>query len=913
MPAGKPTRPKEERAVDEFLVAVSNAPAAFFIEGEPGIGKTTLWSAAQQAARARGFLVLAARATAAESVQAYTTLAELLTGIEPATWSDLPAPQRAALDQILSRTRLPGAATDQRAVAAAFLSVVEGLAETRPVLLAVDDVQWLDPSSVHVLAYTARRLSRPVGFLGSVRTEGGGDTAGWFQLHRPDAVYRITLRPLSARALQTVVTQHLGGGISRAKMERIYQISGGNPFYAIELARVFDDSAEKLLPSSLADLVQARLEGLEPDVLDPLLAAACVAVPTVEVVGAAAVADHDRVVELLEVAEHHGIIVIEGNRIRFTHPLLATGVYTKASPQRRRQMHRRLADIVDESELRARHLALATTSGDAETLLPLDDAATTAHARGAPAAAAELLELAIALGGDTPERRIRLASHYFDGGEPGRARTLLETTIAGMPPGQARAEALYMLAVVRFMDDGYLDAVQLIQSALDEDAPGGPPEVAMLTTLSYGLYMSGEPEAAERRAEEAVSRAERLGVPGLLSQALGARATIRFFCGGGIDEPSMQTALRLEDHDTFTPVMLRPSVEHSLMLACTGELDAAYDLMREVEQRCVDKGEEGELVFVDFYVALTRIWRGDFAAAKRVAEDVTELARQLGGGFPAMLSLVLQAWLAVYDGSEDVARLALADAIDASKRSGTAWHEDWSLTALGLLEVSLGNYGAALNALEPLLSRHAPDSTEINAAAYLPDAVEALVEQGRLAEAEPLTQALERNGRRLDRAWMLAVGARCRAMVLAAQGELTGAVTAAQQAMEHHDGLAMPFERARTQLLLGRLQRRHRMKGATTTLRAALAAFEQLGTPLWAGRARALLAGDDATEDALGGLSDAERRVAELAASGMTNRDVSEALFISAKTVEATLARVYRKLGIRSRAELGRTMGKPGT
>jgi DNA-binding CsgD family transcriptional regulator len=193
----------------------------------------------------------------------------------------------------------------------------------------------------------------------------------------------------------------------------------------------------------------------------------------------------------------------------------------------------------------------------------------------------------------------------------------------------------------------------------------------------------------------------------------------------------------------------------------------------------------------------------------------------------------------------------------------------------------------------------------------MPDAVEALIQLGRVDEAEPLVDALERNGRRLDRAWMLAVGARCSAMVLAARGDIDAAVLAAQRAMVEHDRLPMPFERARTQLFLGQLQRRQRKKDApVAALRGALAVFEELDAPLWANRARAELARADAGQQAPDGLTAAEQRVAELAASGMTNRDVASELFISPKTVEATLARVYRKLGIRSRAQLGRRMGK---
>jgi DNA-binding CsgD family transcriptional regulator len=281
-----------------------------------------------------------------------------------------------------------------------------------------------------------------------------------------------------------------------------------------------------------------------------------------------------------------------------------------------------------------------------------------------------------------------------------------------------------------------------------------------------------------------------------------------------------------------------------------------------------------------------------------------------------MLGLVLRAWLAVFGGRENDARPLVADAIDASKRSGTSWHDDWSLTALGFLETSLGNYAAALNALEPLLSRYrrSPNPTELFAASFLPDAVEALTGLDRTAEAEPLVDALERNGSRLGRAWMLAVGARCRAMVLAATGDVEGAVKSARRALIEHDRLPMPFERARTQLLLGQLLRRHGSEAASV-LRDALTTFEQLGTTLWASRVRAELAGATPrvharTPDAL---TPAEQRVAELAAVGMTNRDVAAKLFISAKTVEATLARVYRKLNIRSRAELGQRFGDTAT
>ncbi|MGY4649068.1 DNA-binding CsgD family transcriptional regulator [Mycobacterium sp. URHB0021] len=909
MVAGIASRPAEEAAVAEFLDSAAGAPAALVIEGEPGIGKTTLWLSSLERARGRGFQVLSARVATAESVCAYASLADLLAGVLPAVWAALPDPQRIAVDRVVSREDAVTPATDQRAVAAAFLSVIDHLSDDAPVLVAIDDLQWLDPSSAYVIAYAARRLSGPVGFLAAVRTDSdSGDVASWLQLPRPEAVHRIELRPLTSRALHTVVSENLGRPVPRVTMTRIHEASGGNPFYAIELARALEEGAVELLPHTLADLVRARIGSLDPAIHDALLAAACLATPTVEVVGRAIAMDNDHLVEVLEAAERKGIIAIEGHRIRFTHPLLASGVYTEASSTQRRVMHGRLAEVIDESELRARHLALSAATGDQDALRALDAAAASADARGAPAAAAELLELAIALGGDTVERRIRLAAHCFDAGDPGRARALLERAIAGMKPGPPRAHARHTLAIVRFIDDGYPETVQLLMRALDEDDPDPALRTRMLVALSHALFNIGKPEAARDRAEEAVAQADRLGDRGLVSQALGVRAMLHFLRGDGIDEPGLARALELEDHESFTPTALKPSVECALILGWTGELDKSYEQMRAIQQRCIEKGEEGELIFIDFHVVVNRIWRGDFGEAKRVAAASMELAGQLGGEFPVMLSRIIRAWLAAFGESEDDARAAIADAIDASKRNGSTWLEEWSLTALGFLETSLGNHEAALNTLEPLLVRHAsmPNSTEIFAASFVPDAVEALTALGRVDEAAYLADTMESNGRRLGRAWMLAVGARCHSMALAAGGDTDAALAAAHRAMAEHDRVPMPFERARTQLFLGQLTDRRQTEDPAAALRAALTTFERLGTPLWADRARAELTRTEAARRRPAGLSTAEQRVAELAATGMTNRDVAAALYISPKTVEATLARVYRKLGIKSRGELGR-------
>lgn len=915
MPKQFASRTSDAAAVAEFLSSARQGTSALVIQGEAGIGKTTLWLDSCEQARERGFAVLSARAAAVESVLAYGSLADLLGGVDAAGWADLPDPQRLAVDRILLRASADGPATDQRAVAAGFLSVVEGLAEEAPVLVAIDDLQWLDPSSVRALAFAARRLSGPVGVLCTVRTDSdSGDAASWLQLPKPDAIRRIVLGPLSVGDLHTAVSERLGRSLSRPAMMRLYQVSGGNPFYAIELARSMDGemvSSDGSLPGTLADLVRARVGSLDPDVQSALLATACLAAPTVELVAGAANVDAEHVARLLEEAEAKGIVGIEGNRPRFAHPLLARGVYTDAPLAQRRAMHRRCAELVGQPELAARHLALAATTADPVTLRSLDAAAETARMRGAPAAAAELLELAVGLGGDTPQRRIRWASHHFDAGEPERARALLEDTIDGLDPGPIRAEALNMLALVCILNDSFLEAAGLLESALSDVGDELALRAQILVSLSFALVNAGELDTALVRVEDAVTNAERLGQPHPLSQALSMRIMLRFMRGDGLDEPSLQRALELQDRQADISTAFSPRVQQALLLAWTGQLDQAHEEMLSIRRRCIEQGEESELTFIAFHTVLIEIWRGNFSDATLLAEDALERARQLNGDLPLCVALTVRAAVAAYAGEEHEARRDISDALAASQRCGSYRLAEWPVTVLGFLDVSLGNYPAALTTLEPLLAHleAAPNGTEIIAATFVPDVVEALIHLGRPAEAEPLIEMLERNGRRLDRAWMLAVGARCRAMLLAARGDLGAAAAAAELAMVEHDRLPMPFERARTQLLLGQLQRRQRHKAAaSTTLREALAVFEALDTPLWADRVRAELARGMSGRRRGERLTPSEQRVAEMAASGMTNRDIAAELFISPKTVEVNLSRIYRKLNIHSRIELYRQL-----
>jgi DNA-binding CsgD family transcriptional regulator len=905
------SRRAQEQAVVDFLGAVPEAPCALVIEGDPGIGKTTLWLEAVDRAREHGFVVLASRAVEAESVLAYAALADLLRHVDESIWADLPAPQQQSLDAALLRHRDQAAPSDARAVAAAFVSVLDRLATQAqgPVLVAIDDVQWIDVSSANVVGFAARRLPRGVGFICTTRS---AEVAARVQLAHPDAVRRIRLQPLTVGELHQVLTLRLGTPVARPALQRIHQISGGNPFFGLELARELDTDTgpgSLRLPGSLNELVSSRIRRVSAGAQEVLLAIASLPDPTIRVLAEATDSSAERVLEVLGEAETQAVVAVDGNRVSFTHPVLAHGVYSEASPRRRRAMHRRLAELVFEPELRARHLALSDATGEPETIKALDAAAEIAQARGAPAAAAELLQLAISLGADDPARRILCATHYFAASDPGRARQLLQAVVDDLPAGPLRAEALYQLALVRFYDDGFAEAAELLESGLPDCGADDALRVRMLIMLSYALFNAAQPERALDHVQQAVTEAERLGISSLLSPALGMREILGFLSGRGFEEATLQRAVDLEDDDLPVPLAFVPSVQMALLRAWTGALDPARRTLAAAGRRCIALGQEGEFVFVAFSLALVDIWRGDFASVATAADETVERAAQLGGDFPMFIALTLRGAAAAYTGRIHDARSDLDDAVAVAQRCGSMRMGEWPVTLRAFLEVSCGNYQAALDAVAPLLpmAQAFPDATEIIAASYLPEAVEAMIGVGQLDDAEPLIDTLERNGRRLDRAWMLSAALRCRAILLAARGDLTAATGMAELAMTEHERLPMPFERARTQLLLGQLQRRQRQREAgAATLREALQTFDDLGTQQWAERAKTELARGMSGRHRSEGLSPSERRVAELAVSGMTNRDIAAALFVSPKTVEVNLSRVYRKLKIRSRMELYR-------
>lgn len=907
----------EAHAVSEFLAYAEESPAGLVIEGEAGIGKTTLVLDAIDRAAERGFRVLSARGAPAEVTYAYAALADLLSGVDIGQVTSLPELQRTALERARSGVASGGGpATDERLVATALLSVLGHFSATAPVLVAIDDAQWLDASSRAVIAYTARRLRGRAGIVASFRVEEqiSTDSRLWLDLPRPEMTKRMRMTPLSLGGVHALIVARLGRTLPRPTVVRIYEISGGNPLFALELAAsaAVDTSLSLAeLPDSLAMQVRRRIGDVDGDVATVLLAAACAATPTVELVGSVTEQPASRVVELLESVESLNIVAIEGNRVRFTHPLFASGVYADAAASLRRAMHRKLAAQAEQPEVKARHLALAATTGDSATLSALDAAAEATSSQGAPAAAAELIELALGLGGHSPERLVRAGELCFRAGSFVAAREHLQSALADAPPGMVRCLALMWLGAVKAYDDDMAGAVEAMKEAADEAGEIAPLRLLCLLRLGLALAMADRWGEAIDCGELAVELADQVGVPGLRSQALSVLAVGKFVWGLGVDRAALATAVELEDPYGGATTYFQARAAEAVISAYSGDLERAATQMRAVQQRMQDHGTEVDLMWAANRVAAIAVWSGRYADAAEAARDAVQRCEQMGGRLSLATAWTTQAIVAAYVGRESEAREKASIAIDTAHQIGARELLKAPTAILGFLEVSLGNYTAALTVLQPLLEAfHPTHGVEIEGGAYLPDAIEALTATGRIDDAEPLVDALECAGTARDRPWMLAIGARGRGHLLAARGDLEAAERAVQQALIHHERLPMPFETARTQLLLGQLQRRRRHKqAASATLVQALDVFDSIGAPLWARRARAELTRLAATPVPGIGLTPAEERIARRAAAGLSNKEIAAELFLAPKTIEMNLSSVYRKLGIRSRAQLHSRLG----
>jgi DNA-binding CsgD family transcriptional regulator len=909
-------REAEATEIARFIESVADGPSAMILDGVAGIGKTTLWNGGVTVAQEAGHQVLACRAAESEAPLSYAALGDLLEVELP----ELPGPQERALDAALLRAEVEGSPPDQRAVSLAALGVLRALAGSGPVIVAIDDIQWLDAASVRVLSFAARRLrDERIRILVAMRTGAGGDPLDLSRM-TGSGLRRLRVGPLGEEAMIRLLRDRIGDELAHPILRRLHQVSHGNPFFALEIARALSNQSvrpepgEPLpVPEDLQQLLRARLTELPSSATEALLVVAAATRPTVDLILGAA-RRKDRALAGISQAEEADIVERAGERIDFTHPLLGSTIYAAASTETRRNLHRRLAEIVLDPEERARHLALAAGGPDPDAAAALETAGRHAVARGAPDAAAELAELARKV---TPaedaagilRRSVDAAVYHFDAGDATRSFALLEDTIAREEPGPARARILFQLAAISWLD---LPRVQTLCEQALEEAEGDPRlSAAILEHLAWvGIYRGDLIDAA-KHARTSIEHADRIEDLTIRGDALSTYGMVEFLLGRPAED-SMHEALRLQDlammgdrgleATGYTP----SGACYGLQLLWAGRLDASRDVLQRELKRFEDRGRylvRDELLC---YLAEVEVRAGNWDVAARHAEEAYEIdvesGRILGRGHTLFPKALVEAHRgeveAARSDAEEGLRLCLLneDLLDASCHGAV----------LGFLELSLSDPSAAIERLEPVLGfLEAMGAAEPGVIPCVPDAIEALVALGRLERATELLVAHEEKGRALDRPWALATAARCRGVLAAARGDQPASMTAFEEAMEEHVRLEMPFELGRSLLALGEAQRRFKQRRAARgSLRAALETFERVGAPLWANKATAGLARTGGRAASPGELTPTERRVAELVAEGHTNQEVADALFVSVKTVEANLSRIFQKLGIHSRRQL---------
>jgi DNA-binding SARP family transcriptional activator/DNA-binding CsgD family transcriptional regulator len=889
-------RDAEHETVVGFLGRLPAGCHGLLLEGEAGIGKTTVWEVGVAEARRRGYEVLSIRVGASESQLSYAGLGDLLDPVFGRVVAKLPMPQRRGLEAALALTEAE-MAPDLRVLGLALLNVIRCLSADGPLVIAIDDLQWLDAPSSELVAFAMRRLrEEPVGLLASVRT--GVRGAGLDVLERAfdGRVTSLEVGALSLGAVQRLLRGRLSQPPTRSLLRRVYDRSGGNPFYALELARVIDERGEERMPDSLRGLVADRLEQMPAETQSLILVLASAMLPSLEMVRALSAED------ALDSAERAKVVVIDGPRVRFSHPLLAAAARESATTRERRAAHRRLAEIVDDPEQRARHLALATEGPDKGVATALDAAVVAALARAAPGPAADLSELALDL---TPpddhamlqRRRVEAAMRNQTVGNTRRQRELLELALAEAATALERASALRQLATL-VAEDGDIAAARGLTDEALRCAAGDDALCASILLETSG-WDTGYSATLER-AEAALEHAERSGDPALEAGALASLAQSTFAHGLGFRRDLFDRAVELEGTAGYIEATALPTTTYGWTAKWAGDIPLGRELLERSAARLHDH-EDATAAGAMFYLAWLHFIAGEWARALERADESRQVALDAALDWDAAVCLVTRATVEAHQGRLDDA----AAHLDETRALAEAFEPLWEFGD-AMVALSAGNPARAAETLGPAMARMiGRGMEEPGLHPWFPTLVEALVQIGRVGDAEELVAWMEERALRLERRWALAMCAHARGSVAAARGDVEAAMEAFERAVELHEGVGRPFDRAWTLLAYGQaLRRAKRRRAAREVLAEALAEFERLGAALWADKASAELARIGGRASATSGLTPTEERIAALVVAGKSNKEVASELYLTVRTVETNLSRIYAKLGIRSRTEL---------
>jgi DNA-binding CsgD family transcriptional regulator len=911
-------RTGECAGLDRLLEGVrAGRGGALALRGEPGTGKSALLAyAVEQATDVR---VLVASGVPSESEIPFSALLELLRPV--LAWLDeLPRPQADALAGALALG--PPVAGDRFAVYAATLSLLAHGADEAPVLGVIDDAQWVDASSADALLFAARRLgAERAGLLFAVHE----DAAAPFEAA---AVPTVAIGGLDREASTALLAQR-APDLAPAVAEQLFRATAGNPLALVEIPALLsagqldgseplDDpipagaGAERAFLRRIAELPDATQRAL-------LVAATAGSAEIAAIAGAIAVRGLDAAA--LEAAETAGLIVVDGVRLAFRHPLVRSSVYHGAAPSDRRAAHGALAAALGESsdphatERRAWHLAAAALAPDERVAEALDAAAAAAGERTGYAAAAAAFERAAELtpGADDQARRLlRAAEAWQLAGRSPRAVDLLDRALALAGDPLLRAAIHHLWGRIDTWRGPAAAAHERLVREAARVEPLAPERAAqMLTDAVTAFVVIGDIRGAVATAEQAYEAASRLGgTPELLAALQLGKALILH----GDSVAGHPLIMRCDE--------LADGLVHGIELAhCAPALMAVeeYEAARAVLDRLVDAarsaGAFGLLAYCLGALAELDVRTGRWTSAYAAGFEAVKLAEETGQDGQLSYNLARLARLEAAQGREDACRAHADRALELAHELGFGSSVAFAESALGLLELGLGNPEAAGDRLRECgrlverLEMREPGRLE-----WEPDLVEALARAGQLEAAEVALGRFEHRAVAAQRSWAIAAAQRCRGMLA---GE--GFEACFEAALEWHDRTQTPFERARTQLCFGeRLRRARRRSDARSQLRAAVEAFDRLGARLWAERARRELRASGQTArrrdpSTAERLTAQELQVALIVARGATNREAAAALFVSPKTIDSHLHSAYRKLGVRSRTELAeRVLSRAG-
>jgi DNA-binding CsgD family transcriptional regulator len=882
--------------------------SVLLLTGPPGVGKTALLD---HAANEAGTLtVLTATGVEFEARFAWGGLHQLLAPVLDQL-DAIPHEQAAALNGALRRG--PATGDDPFLVSLATLTVLAQAAEPAGVVCLVDDAQWLDDQSADALRFVARRLARdPIGLIVTARDQPPSRFAR-------DPWPRLAVGDLGPASMAELIDQRAGARVAREVRERLLRYAGGNPLALLEIvANLSTDelAGRRPLPDPLpisAGIEAAFLDQtrrLPEDAQALLLVAACAdGASWAQILAAAARLGIPAAAT--SAVERAGLVTIGPEGVRFRHPLVRSAVAGAATFTERRAAHLALAGAMTgdaQADRRTWHLAAAALGPDEEVAAALEASAEQAQTRSGYAAAAAALERAAELSPGAADRARRLlgaGAAAFPAGQPERALAAAgraERDAGGDPALLARVATLRGQVQLRA---GLLsEAVGTLCDGADLVAgTDGQAALEMLYTATEAAGDAGDAHVVLGIA----ARARRIDPPTAQARLLHDWLTgVADILSGDVDRGG--ATLRAAADDPARPDTPRWLMWEAYGAMYLGDVDRMIRLFGTAARRARAEGSLEDLPLVLHGVSVAETIRGRYPDAGAAADEGLRLARETGQESTECLNLAALTVLAALRSDErrcrEYADSALA--LGVPRRFGLAvGRTQW---ALAVLDLGAGRPAAALPRLRAI-AEAAPGSGHFLIALYAtPDLVEAAVRCGDLETARQAVAKLEvlvaNSPDPSSGAWL----ARCQGLL----AEPVPAVKHLREALRLYDLGQERFERARTELLLGTaLRRAKRRTEAREALRSALATFDVLDARDWAGHTRRELralgeAPASARRVGLTGLTPQELQIARLVSDGASNREIAAQLFLSPRTVEYHLYKLYPKLGIGSRTELAR-------